>query len=95
VRTLHTDAQYVGEAFCLCDPVYDAMVEDWEATSDEEEIARKAIEIQRFLMSNYSPVFFWYLGFQRTLYKSTFRNINPFENVSGHYSWIDESYLEG
>ncbi len=95
VRSLHTDAQYVAEAFCLCDPVYDAMVEDWEATSDEEEIARKAIEIQRFLMNNYSPVFFWYLGFQRTLYKSTFRNINPFENVSGHFSWIDESYLEG
>ena len=46
-------------------------------------------------MTNYSPVFFWLLGFQRTRYRSTFRNINPFENVSGDFSWIDESYLEG
>ena len=95
LRTLHTDAQYVAEAFCMCDPEYDAMVEEWEQTSDPELIASRAIAMQRWLIEHWSTVFFWFLNFTRTLYSTTLRNINPFENVDGHWSWIDESYLEG
>ena len=51
--------------------------------------------MQRWLIEHWSTVFFWFLNFTRTLYSTTLRNINPFENVDGHWSWIDESYLEG
>ena len=95
LRTLHTDSKYVVEAMCLCDPEYDAMVEDWELTTDAEEIASKAIAIQRWLIEHWPPVWFWYMGFTRTLFSTSLRNINPFEGESDQYSWIDESYLPG
>ena len=95
LRTFHTQANYVAEAFCMCDPKLDALIEDWEVTTDEGEIASKAIEIQRYLMENWAVVFFWFLNFTRVLFKITLRNINPFEAASGQFSWIDESYLQG
>ena len=95
LRTCHTQASYVAEAFCMCDPKLDALIEDWEVTTDEGEIASKAIEIQRYLMENWAVVFFWFLNFTRVLFKITLRNINPFEAASGQFSWIDGSYLQG
>ena len=95
LRVMHTDSQYVAEAFCMCEPEYDAMVEEWEQTTDPELIASRSIAMQRWLFEHWATQFFWFLNPTRTLYKSTLRNINPFANVTGDWSWIDESYLEG
>ena len=85
----------MSEAAGRGDPECEARVGEWEQTSDPELIDSRAIAMQRWLIDHWSTTFFWFLNFTRTLYSTTLRNINPFENVSGHWSWIDESYLEG
>ena len=95
LRSYHTTSGYVSECVCMCDPELDAMIEDWEITIDEDEIARKARDIQVWLIEHWSTIIRWYQDFSRVVIKSTLRNINRENGDIDVFSWIDESYLEG
>ena len=77
------------------DPQIDERREDWENTMDEDESARKARDIQAWMIENWSTSIRWYQDFSRVVIKSTLRNINRENGDIDVFSWIDESYLEG
>ena len=55
----------------------------------------QALDIERYLIKNWSSIVVLMLGFGRTLYKSSYRNVNPAVGTGGYSSWIDDSYFPG
>jgi ABC-type transport system substrate-binding protein len=95
LRSYHSDPRSITETFSQPGTELDAMIEDWERTIDADEIAEKARNIQRWLIQNWPSAFLLFNQFDRTLFQSTFRNINTVEGAAGLFSWIDESYRGG
>ena len=99
LRAHHTVTQFVAECTNQMDPELDAMIEDFEATVDADELAEQAKTIERWLIKHWSVIKPVYTGFSRAMFKITLRNVNPAAisapSAPGLYSWLDESYWPG
>ena len=95
LRAHHTKANWIAECVCMCDPTLDTMIEKFEITIDDEGLREQALDIERYLIKNWSSIVVLMLGFGRTLYKSSYRNVNPAVGTGGYSAWIDDSYFPG